>query len=201
MKKVFYLLTISLVAALSAAAQNQLLPRVSFGLKGGANVLNFTSDNIMSSESRGGFQVGVLSRIALGAIHLQPELYYMQKSARVTKAIGNVVNDVTFKSIDLPILLGYSWGGDMVNGRIVTGPLISFSTGDKQSPGTATNGAGLIYNDQNYAWVIGTGIDVNKVSFDLRYEYGLNRLQNTELSSRIRPSVFSLSVSYRFLSL
>lgn len=196
-----FLLTIGLILASAIVADAQLLPRVNFGIKAGGNLSNFSATNLMSSESRGGFQTGAWSRISIRSIYLQPELYYMQKESRLTKSTGNIINNVTFKSIDLPILVGYSWGGDLLKGRLNTGPLISFSTGDRQTPGAAANGSGIIFSDQNYAWVLGAGVDVSRVSFDLRYEYGLNQLQNTELNSKIRPSVVSLSVAFKLFSL
>jgi hypothetical protein len=201
MKKVLYLLTIGLVMAGSAMAQSQLLPRVSFGIKGGANLSNFSTNGILSDDSRAGFQAGVWSRIALGSVHLQPELYYTQKEAKIMQMGNPYVNTVNFRSIDLPILFGYSWGGDAATGHIQTGPLVAFGLGDRQSKDSQLTTTGVRVGDQNYAWLVGAGVDVGRVSFDARYEYGLNKLQTTGGPSKVRLDLFSLAIAYRLFAL
>ncbi len=185
----------------SAFAQKQLLPRVNFGVKGGVNLSNFSTNGILSDESRAGFQAGVWSRIALGNVHLQPELYYTQKEAEIMQTGNPYVNKVNFRSIDLPILLGYAWGGDVAAGRIQTGPLIAFGLGDRQSKDSQLGTTGVRIGDQNYAWLIGGGVDVGRLSFDARYEYGLNKLQTTGGPSKVRVNLFSLAIAYRLFSL
>jgi len=201
MKKVLYFLTISLAMAGSAFAQSQLLPRVNFGIKGGVNLSNFSTDGILSDDSRAGFQAGVWSRIALGSVHLQPELYYTQKEAKIMQTGNPFVNTVNFRSIDLPILFGYSWGGDVAAGRIQTGPLVSFGLGDKQTENSHLTTTGVYIGDQNYAWLLGAGVDLGRLSFDARYEYGLSKQQTTGSLSKVRVNLFSLAIAYRLFAL
>ncbi len=202
MKNVLYLLTISLAMATSAFAQKQLLPRVNFGVKGGVNLTNYSTTGTLTDESRLGLQAGVYSRISLGALHLQPELYYTQKDAKVMQTNNPYVNTVKLRSIDLPVLLGYSWGGDYVAWHVQTGPLVSFGVSNKESDNAYQTQAGLLIADQNYSWLAGLGVDVNnRLSFDARYEYGFKKFQATDFRSTARLNVFSIAVAYRLFSL
>ncbi|WP_342648463.1 porin family protein [Mucilaginibacter sp. CSA2-8R] len=201
MKKFIYILTFSLTVAASAFAQNQLLPRVSFGIKGGVNASNFSTTNNITDESKVGFQAGAYSRISLGALHLQPELYYTQKDAKLMQSLNSSTNMVSFKSIDLPILLGYSWGGDEAAGHIQTGPLVAFGISNKQSANAGQNSSSVMIGDQNFAWLFGAGVDVGRLSIDARYEYGLKKNPVTDFTSTVRVNVFSLAVAYRLFAL
>ncbi len=201
MKNVLYLLTISLAMATSAFAQNALLPRVAFGIKGGVNTTNLSTTNSVTDKSRVGYQAGAYSRISLGKFHLQPELYYTEKNTKILQSGQQFVNTVSLRSVDLPILFGYSWGGDAATGRIQTGPLVSFGTGNKQTDNAQQTINGLMVVDQNYAWLLGAGVDVGRLSFDARYEYGFKKMYVTDYRSSVKVNLFSLSVAYRLASL
>jgi len=199
MKQFFYFLAISLCTAVSAHAQ--LLPSVSFGIKAGANLSSFSTQNTLSSENRAGYLAGFWARIGGGGIHFQPELYYTSKNVEFKDQNG-VPNTAKFKSIDLPLLVGTKFGMFGIGGRLNTGPLISFVTGQDQSASEAFNNATrLRYKDQNYAWQFGVGLDVEKVSFDLRYELGLNKIDNGNGNSQVRANLFNLTMAYRLFSL
>jgi hypothetical protein len=199
MKHFFYLLAVSLCTAVSANAQ--LLPSVSFGVKAGANLSSFSTENTLSSENRAGYLAGIWARVGGGGIHFQPELYYTTKNVEF-KDQGGINNTAKFKSFDLPLLVGTKFGALGTGVRFNTGPLISFVTGKDQSAADAFNNATrLRYKDQNYAWQFGIGLDVQKVSFDLRYELGLNKIDNGNGNSQVRANLFNLTMAYRLFSL
>jgi hypothetical protein len=199
MKHFFYLLAVSLCTAVSANAQ--LLPSVSFGVKAGANLSSFSTENTLSSENRAGYLAGIWARVGGGGIHFQPELYYTTKNVEFKDQSG-INNTAKFKSFDLPLLVGTKFGALGTGVRFNTGPLISFVTGKDQSAADAFNNAtSLRYKDQNYAWQFGIGLDVQKVSFDLRYELGLNKIDNGNGNSQVRANLFNLTMAYRLFSL
>jgi hypothetical protein len=199
MKHFFYLLAVSLCTAVSANAQ--LLPSVSFGVKAGANLSSFSTQNTLSSENRAGYLAGIWARVGGGGIHFQPELYYTTKNVEFKDQSG-INNTAKFKSFDLPLLVGTKFGALGTGVRFNTGPLISFVTGKDQSAADAFNNAtSLRYKDQNYAWQFGIGLDVQKVSFDLRYELGLNKIDNGNGNSQVRANLFNLTMAYRLFSL
>jgi hypothetical protein len=201
MKQFFYLLAISLCASLSAKAQ--LLPSINIGVKAGANLSSFSTSNTLSSDNRAGFLGGFWARIGAGGIHLQPELYYTSKSVKFQDETNGVTttNTATFKSIDVPVLVGTKVGLLGIGARLNTGPLISFVINQDQSVGDAFNNASrLRYQDQNYAWQFGVGLDVQKVSFDLRYELGLNKIDNGIEKSKVRANLFNLTMAYKLFA-
>jgi len=201
MKRTIYLLVISLYLLIPCLAQSQIQPKVIFGVKGGINLSNFSTGNELSSSARVGYQAGVWSRIAIGTLHFQPELYYTEKKARLNESVLHNMNDVNLKRIDLPLLLGYAWGGDQVTGRIQTGPVFSFANGDKQTAATIYNSTFIGTGNYNYGWLLGVGTDVGRISFDLRYEAGLKTIPNIQLDSKLKANLISFSLAYRLFSL
>jgi hypothetical protein len=200
MKKIYYLLAVGLCSAMSASAQ--LLPSVNFGVKAGANLSSFSTENTLSSDARAGYLAGFWARIGAAGIHFQPELYYTSKNVDVKDESTGAVNTAKFKSIDLPLLIGTRFGALGVGARFNTGPLISFALNNEQNIGTAFNNATrLRVKDQNYAWQFGVGLDVQKVSFDLRYELGLNKMKNMNGGSDVRANLFNLTLGYRLFAL
>jgi len=199
MKQFFYFLAISLCASLSSSAQ--LLPSVNFGVKAGVNLSSFSTQNTLSSENRAGYLAGFWARVGGGGIHFQPELYYTAKNVEFKDQAG-ISNTAKFKSIDLPLLVGTKFGALGTGVRFNTGPLISFVTSKDQSTADAFNNATqLRYKDQNYAWQFGVGLDVQKVSFDLRYELGLNKIDNGDGNTQVRANLFNLTMAYRLFAL
>ena len=199
MKQFFYVLAFSCCLSLSASAQ--LLPSVSFGVKAGANLSSFSTQNILSSDNRAGYLAGFWARVGGGGIHFQPELYYTSKNVEFKDQSG-ANNTAKFKSFDLPLLVGTKFGALGTGVRFNTGPLISFVTSKDQSVGEAFgNATRLRYKDQNYAWQFGVGLDVQRVSFDLRYELGLNKIDSDNGNSQVRANLFNLTMAYRLFSL
>lgn len=201
MKKIIYLFSIALCTAFSANAQ--LLPSVNIGVKAGANLSSFSTSNTLSSDNRAGFLGGFWARIGAGGIHLQPEIYYTSKSVKFQDETNGAktTNTATFKSIDVPLLVGTKVGLLGIGARLNTGPLMSFVINQDQSVGDAFNNATrLRYQDQNYAWQFGVGLDIEKISFDLRYELGLNKIDNGTEKSKIRANLFNLTMAYRLFA-
>lgn len=201
MKKIFYLLAFTLCTAGSVSAQ-QLLPSVSFGVKAGANLSSFSTKNALKSDNRAGYLAGVWARVGAVGLHFQPELYYTSKNVKFTDENSGSENTAEFRSIDLPLLIGTKFGAFGVGTRFNTGPLVSFAVSHDQSVGDAfSNASRLRVKNQNYAWQFGVGLDVQKVSFDLRYELGLNKLKNGNGNNSIRANLFNLTMAYRLFSM
>lgn len=198
MKKVIYLFAAAMLCSMVASAQ--LLPSFQFGAKAGVNLSNFSTHNTLSSDSRAGFLGGFWARVGAAGLQFQPELYYTSKNVDLKSTTG-AVNSASFKSIDLPLLLGTRVGALGIGARFNTGPLVSFAIDKDQGTGTAfSNATHLNYKDQNYAWQFGVGLDVQKISFDLRYELGLSKVSNN-YGDKTRINMFNLTLGYRLFSL
>jgi len=155
----------------------QILPSFQFGLKGGVNLSKFSTENTFGSDNNAGYYAGVWTRIGAAGIHLQPELYLSGKNT--TLKSGSLENEVKFTSLDVPVLVGTKIGAAGVGVRLNTGPVVSFILNEDQSFGdAASNVFSGSFKDQAFAWQFGTGLDVGKLSVDLRYELGLSKLNS-----------------------
>lgn len=195
MKKIFTLLTLFL--ATTAFVSAQVLPSVQFGLKAGANLTRLSTDNTLSSDNRAGYLAGFWARFGGAGVHFQPEIYVTGKNTLLTdKATGDESN-VKFTSIDLPLLIGTKVGAVGLGGRLNTGPVVSFVVDKNQTLGNAAqNAARLDFKDQAIAWQFGAGLDIQKVSLDLRYELGLSNLSKDGFANT-KINMFNLSLGYR----
>jgi hypothetical protein len=150
-----------------------------FGLKGALNYSQLRSDDNrwLSSSNKTGYQAGVWARVG-GLIHVQPEVYFTGKSSEANFDFNNsdVKADVTFTSVDVPVLLGTRVGLGPVGLRFQAGPLFSFvvdkNVGDALSQVIDING----YKENTTSIVGGVGLDVGKFRADLRYEHGMTSL-------------------------
>ncbi|MFN0257845.1 porin family protein [Pedobacter ureilyticus] len=171
---------ISLVAFLVCSAFfafGQILPSFQFGVKGGVNLSKFSTENTFGSDNNAGYYAGIWTRIGAAGIHLQPELYLSGKNT--TLKSGSLENEVKFTSLDVPVLVGTKIGAAGVGFRLNTGPVVSFILNEDQSFGdAASNVFSGSFKDQAFAWQFGTGLDVGKLSVDLRYELGLSKLNS-----------------------
>lgn len=193
MKKIF----LSALFMLSGAfAFGQVLPSVQFGIKGGANLSKFSTEDTFSSDNRAGYYAGLWARFGAAGIHLQPELYLSGKNTTLVSNSGEE-NEVRFTSLDVPVLVGTKLGAAGVGLRLNTGPVFSFILDEKQKFGEA---AGEIFRgnfkDQNISWQFGAGVDVGKLGVDLRYEKGLSNISKADYRST-KLDLFTLGLAYR----
>ncbi|WDF53445.1 porin family protein [Mucilaginibacter sp. KACC 22063] len=202
MKKILLLLVLATGIAGSASAQ--LLPSFQFGIKGGVNLSTVSNSGLanLGSDNRAGYLGGFWARFGAAGIHFQPEIYLTKKSVTIEDNSGLIQNKANFTSIDVPLLFGTRIGALGVGARFNTGPVVSFTVNRDQNFSTAAaNAIGLNYKDQNYAWQFGAGIDIRKVSIDLRYELGLNKVNNYSDNSKTRINLFNLTLAYSLFGL
>ncbi|RVU00956.1 PorT family protein [Mucilaginibacter limnophilus] len=202
MKKLLLLFVV--VAGATQFASAQLIPSFSFGVKGGVNLSSLSfSDPDFSSGNRAGYLGGIYARVGGLGFNFQPELYITGKNVNIETEVEGVtaVNKVKFTSIDVPLLLGGKIGAFGLGGRFLTGPLVSFKINDDQSTGQALGRAVTLSDvkNQNFAWQFGAGLDIKKVSLDVRYELGLTKqgysFEGGEGKTRI--NLFNVSLSYQ----
>ncbi|RBQ10094.1 porin family protein [Pedobacter miscanthi] len=194
----FLSLTVAfLLVAFFASAQ--VLPSFQLGIKAGANLSKFDSDNTFSSKNRAGFYGGLWARIGAAGIHFQPELYVSGKKANLVSDATGEVNRVNFTSLDVPLLIGTKFGAAGVGLRLNTGPMFSLILDENQSFGQA---AGSVFKadfkNQALAWQFGAGLDLKKLSFDARYELGLSKINKAGYPGT-KLNLFTVGLGYRIL--
>ena len=198
MKKLILSLVILLATVTISSAQ--LLPSFQFGIKGGTNLssLQSTASATFSSSNQAGYLAGLWARFGALGFNFQPEMYITSKDIDVSSNGGETT--ARFTSVDVPLLFGGKIGAFGIGGRFYTGPLLSFAIDKSQSFGGAVDKAvSLDYQDQNFAWQFGGGIDVKKISIDLRYEAGITKQNYGNGQTRI--NLFNLSLAYSLFKL
>ncbi|MGV0925780.1 porin family protein [Empedobacter sp. ULE_I145] len=200
MKKLILTAIVGL-AANFATAQN-----INFGIKGGAvfntdkgKVVWEDAGNIFKKDGKAsaGFQAGALARVSLAGIYIQPELLYTQFKNEYD-VDGQKLN-VTKKRMDIPVNVGKRFLGI---GHIQAGPVFSYYFDDKLSVKDFTTAK---QDEFNVGMQIGAGVEVSKLLFDLRYEFGLGKVGSDILNgskgqyrTENRPQMLNLSVAYLF---
>jgi hypothetical protein len=198
MKKL--ILVIIIFTATINFASAQLLPSFQFGLKGGVNLASLSSSvpATFSSNNQAGYLGGFWTRIGALGFNFQPEIYVTSKNVDISG--DNAETKAKFTSIDVPLLFGGKVGALGFGARFYTGPLVSFAINKNQNfSGALANATTFNYHDQNFAWQVGAGLDIKKVSIDLRYEAGITK-QNYG-SSQTRVSLFNLSLAFPLFKL
>jgi hypothetical protein len=214
MKK--YIVIVLLAIGMAAGSSAQIL---SFGIKGGLNYSKMKFDNItnitvaaksyklMEDKSFQGFHIGVMGRVKVFNLFVQPELLFNTTGGKVLieeiqgATTVSTVKQVKYNKLDLPVLVGMKFGPARINiGPVASVVLSSKSEISEIIPDMKTMSKGATIGFQ-----AGAGLDLlKKFTLDLRYEAGLSKLgdkltvagQNYAFDSR--DSKFLVSVGYFF---
>jgi opacity protein-like surface antigen len=200
MKKI--ILSLVIIIAAATASQAQIIPSVQFGVKGGVNLSSLSnSGSTFNSSNRAGYLGGIWARFGALGFNVQPELYYTSKNVDIQNSNNQHAN-ASFKSIDIPILIGTKIGAFGFGGRFYAGPLFSFAVDRDNTLGSALGSATRFdYKSSNFAFTAGAGVDIRKISVDLRYEAGVTKQTYIDNSNnyKTRVSLFNLTLGYAFL--
>jgi hypothetical protein len=196
MKK--YLLSAALLIALSISAHAQF----SLGVKGGVNFAKINSSALGESTVTG-YQAGLFGRIGSG-LYLQPELYVASKGGKFEfqSSSGNTVTTegkVRFTTLNVPLLLGKSFGSKDLNFRVMAGPIYTYNMSENKDQSFKDNLNGAYqdfgnYNNSTIGYQVGAGVDIGSITADLRYEGGLSKV-NSNYGQR--QNLWALSVGFK----
>ncbi|MBW3520089.1 porin family protein [Flavobacterium sp. NKUCC04_CG] len=197
MKKIVFLLFIGLgLLSVPTFAQSPL--PIHIGIKGGANFTDLSlSEMNLNSKYSAGYFGGAMVRLDLGKAYLQGEVLYSEKKSKIENSAGGNSN-ITWKSIDVPVLVGYKvLDLSLVNVRVFGGGVYSYVFDDNSSVfNNIQNSTRSSFDKSQMGFQVGAGIDVIGLNVDLRYEGGLSKLSK---DFDKRTSSFNLSVGYFFL--
>ena len=224
MKQAIVVLCCFVAATNSLLAQNKW--KIEVGVRGGVNLAqlrtgNFVAerrinsqvlvDNIKESfQTRTGYVAGAFLRIG-GKFYLQPELILSAKGGNInilrsaTNPSTNVV-EISYTNVDVPLLLGYR----LEPLRLQAGPLASFNVSAGQSLNDAlkaytSNGTANAFKNAYYGYQAGAGLDIGKLSLDVRYEGSLSEVSFVDLSNRVnfsqKASLWQITLGLKLLSI
>jgi hypothetical protein len=191
MKKVLLSTVFLLAVCISAKAQ------FSIGIKGGVNYSTINSDNLRSS-SVAGYQAGLFARIG-GAFYLQPEVYVSSTGGHFESNDNVYSGNVKFTNLNVPLLLGYKFGPNNLNFRVMAGPIYSsVMNRDESLSQNFSNAYGDFghYRNSTLGYQAGFGVDIGAITADLRYE---GNLTDVKPDFGQRQNLWALSVGFKFL--
>jgi len=213
MKKLTFILAISLFLVQTSSAQmfqwgikaglglNSLKIADLTGLEDGSDVYDLvTNDNVM------GYHVGFQTRINIAMIFIQPELYFNDGGAKIEEFKNDALEatyNVNFQRVDLPLLVGVELGPARIN----LGPVGSYVVNESISGDVQNLDPDYSVFSQSMTWGFqaGLGIDLSKISLDVRYEGSLSSLGESitvggadyQLDARPSQWIFSLGFWFR----
>jgi hypothetical protein len=156
-----------------------LSAQVELGLKGGYTAARLSADPDTVKTSFGsGFHVGGFARIGK-KFFLQPEFCYTLQTDKLTGEVTGWGQKVTIGSLDIPVLAGYRFlNAKAVKLRVMAGPVASFvvNRNVKELEDVPGPLKGADINNVNWGIQAGAGADILFLTFDIRYQFGLNNL-------------------------
>ena len=207
-----FIITACVLMLFAGFADAQLLK---FGVKAGLSSSKVKFDDLaftgqdgkaykaVSGNSLVGMHFGLVSRVQLLGLFVQPEIYFASTGGDVkikdVAANTETIKAQKFSRIDIPVLVGWKFGP----ARVGLGPVASIIVSDKSVLKEYT-GFEEQFNKATYGYQVGVGLDLWKLGVDLRYEGSLSKLGDgvtiggQKRSFDSRNSQFLASVSYYF---
>jgi hypothetical protein len=179
-----------------------------FGVKGGVNFSNLYTDNADDENVLTGFNIGLYAKVPVtNSISIQPEVYYTGKGAEVVYNNAFASGTAKFKLnyIEVPVMLV---ANVTKNFNVQVGPYAGYLISGK-----TTNESGTYnfqdnidtddFNKIDAGLAAGLGLDLETVSFGVRYNYGLTKIgkENTTTNQAFpdaKNSVLSFYGAFSF---
>lgn len=194
MKKIIF--TFSMIALVLLGTETYA--QISAGIKGGINsgwAAPRPGDE--DNETKIGWGIGGFLRagIPLVGLHVQPELLITQRGAEYSR--DGVTQTYTLTNIDVPVMLGKSFAAGLIH--IQAGPEFTLVLNDEfeVEGGGTTVELNPDINSTLLGWQAGIGVNIPKITIDLRYQGTFSNL--TDENANYRPNAIWLTVGYKFL--
>lgn len=194
LKKVVSGIIIGAFIFVGSTAQAQMLPK--FGIKAGLNYSTF--NNTDNAEYKAGFIGGVYTKINIPAspVAIQPELLYAQYGSNAANTDGKFSVDY----IQVPVLAKFGFGapGVPIKPEVFFGPYAGFNVNAEIEDNTTSVDADEFFRNTDWGVVVGAGVQVTKLSFELRYTAGLTDVYEDQYADGEKNGAFSLTVGINF---
>ncbi len=174
-------LLITLVVLLFFATTSTYAQFFTIGPKFGVSSSNLKikeAENIISGQSTVGFHAGLFTRITILGFYIQPEATFTSAGGQIkfadeSGAVFNQISKLTYNKLDVPVLAGIKLGKIL---RINAGPSFSLILDeDARSKGTMAE-VRSNYQKSTVGFQMGGGLDLGKLTLDVRYEGNLSKL-------------------------
>jgi hypothetical protein len=201
MKRLFLLIFV-----ITSASQLMAQSTFTIGPRVGLNYSKIASDNNanVDYDHIRTWSGGAFVRANLGKIYFQPEAYFNTKGSNLqirqdpsNPSSQDINGKIRLSSLDTPFLIGYKLAEGKhkkSNFRIYGGPVASFVLKERENDLKLLDENSYEFNKSNIGIQTGVGFDLGNLTFDARYETGLNKV-NSYFNQR--ANVFQLSVGFK----
>lgn len=183
-----------LILLISATAQAQVLPK--FGVKAGLNYATF--NNADGTEHKAGFLGGVYAKVNIPAtpMAIQPEVLYAQYGTNSENSDASFSVDY----IQIPVLAKFGFGAPAVpvKPEVFFGPYAGFNINSEIEGTNISVNADDYFVGTDFGVVVGAGVQVSKLNFELRYTAGLTNVLKEQYADDEKNGAFSLNVGINF---
>jgi len=207
MKKSILLLSFILLLTISVFSQ------FTFGPKVGYNSTKLSLDRSdINSELKNNFQFGVFFRIG-NKIYIQPEVNWVNQGSifktSESSTFSEFEQEIKLSTIQIPFMIGLKVIDlKMFNLRVFGGPSASYITKVKINKKLATGIEPISEADLEdiiWSFQVGAGFGILNLTFDIRYNFGINDVLKTiqidggpvEFSSK--TSGFNVTLGFKLL--
>jgi hypothetical protein len=193
------ILCIAVLAAVTLNAQFHLGPKIGYT----TSKLSTDLDDI-KEDVKHNFQIGAFARFGK-KLYLQPEVYYATSGGSLKVEGTSLEEEIKLKNIVVPALVGFHLiNAKVINLRIFAGPVANFIIDKSVEADDLITDPLQDSNFKNVAWGLdaGAGIDVFFLTFDLRYELGLNNIfipDSGEPEQKMKSNLFVVSLGFKII--
>lgn len=177
-----------IVAITLALLSSNAFSQVKFGVRAGLTSSSINASSISDgsykisslSNSKVGFQGGVMLQVAFAGIFLQPEMLLSSTGGEVqvtqlTSTPVTTVMNQRFTKLDVPVIIGKKFGPM----RLGLGPVASIIL-NKPSDAVDFSNTSVQnkFHSATFGYQLDLGLDIWKLAFDVKYEGNLSSLGN-----------------------
>lgn len=200
MKRFLFIVVVFCAIQLQTKAQD--VPVLDLGVRVGGNLgtASNLSDGVENDGARFGLVAGAFARVNIPVIGIfaQPEIGFSQTGAKFkTENAGQTsTREYIQNNLDINVLIGKQFKLGPLAARFAVGPNFSNVLSSKDGDG---NDVKDIKSFQT-AIQVGVGAEISKINFDLRYQLGVTKIDDSEMNpSDQRLNAIQFTVGYKFL--
>lgn len=169
--------------------------QIKFGIKGGITTTSIKADDVINVDNQAefdqlivkgknakvGFQGGIMARITLLKLYVQPELLFTSTGGEVEVTtlnngvnLGTEIREQQFRQLDIPIMVGYKLGPLRLQGGPVGTIVLSSDPALDMFQNVDVKEE---FNGATWGYQVGLGLDIGKkLTIDAKYEGNLSKL-------------------------
>jgi hypothetical protein len=173
------LIMVLAISITSVKGQSSDQNNIKFGIKGGLNISNMFSKDVQDNNTIMGFHGGLFLKLPItSALSFQPELLYTTKGSELTyNSFITGKASFSLNYIEMPLLAVINLTENFnIHGGVYFASLTGVKITNKSSVDLFNFESDLKKSDFemfDYGLVAGAGLDFNKFSLGIRYEYGM----------------------------